>query len=265
MGKVDWVVVALKSSSLDAIPPLIEPLLTPSTRVLTIMNGLIEDDLVKGLKKYMEDPSEEGRISCCAALYGGMAYICSNRLAPGLVDHSFGGPLSGGLAISRDDGEDHKSPLERLWLDTQVKFTYEDSLLRGRWNKNIWNLPMNGISVAMGGITTDNIVNDPGLRQLACTIMDEAILIANADLQRHGVDASQHFSDKDRDYMMELSDGVGAYRTSTMVDLMERRPMEVKYLFRKAIDRADELGVPVPHLETVVLQIEGFQRMYGLY
>ena len=65
--------------------------------------------------------------------------------------------------------------------------------------------------------------------------------------------------------MMTLSDNMGPYRTSTMLDLLNRRPMEVKYLFRKAVDRAKELNVHVPHLETLVLQIEGFQRFYDLY
>ena len=50
-----------------------------------------------------------------------------------------------------------------------------------------------------------------------------------------------------------------------MLDLTNRRAMEVKYLFRKAVDRAKKLGVPVPHLETLVIQIEAFQRMYNLY
>jgi hypothetical protein len=30
--------------------------------------------------------------------------------------------------------------------------------------KNLWNLPFNGISVAMGGINTEEIVSDVGLR-----------------------------------------------------------------------------------------------------
>lgn len=44
----------------------------------------------------------------------------------------------------------------------------------------MWNLPFNGISVAMGGITVDKIVNDPGLRELAGIIMDETIAVGNA-------------------------------------------------------------------------------------
>ncbi len=55
-----------------------------------------------------------------------------------------------------------------------------------RWWKNVWNLPFSGISVSMGGITVDRIVNDPSLRRLANEVMDETIAIANADMRKHG-------------------------------------------------------------------------------
>ena len=64
---------------------------------------------------------------------------------------------------------------------------------------------------------------------------------------------------------MTLSDLMGPYKTSTMLDLTNRRPMEVKYVFRKAIDRANELSVRAPTLECIVTQIEAFQRQYDLY
>ena len=51
------------------------------------------------------------------------------------------------------------------------------------------------------------------------------------------------------------------YKPSTMIDLHARKPMEVKYLFRRAVDRADDLGVPVPHLETLVSQSECVLRL----
>lgn len=41
--------------------------------------------------------------------------------------------------------------------------------------------------------------------------------------------------------------------------------MEVKYLFRAPLERAKALGVPAPHLETLVAEIGALQRMYNLY
>jgi len=64
---------------------------------------------------------------------------------------------------------------------------------------------------------------------------------------------------------MDLSDNMGPYKTSTMLDLTNRNPMEVKYVFRKAVDRANKLSIPVKSLETIVSFIEFLQRRHNLY
>ena len=156
MQKADWVLVALKSSSLHAIPDLILPLLQSTTRVLCIMNGLIEDDLIRLLRESTrEDLNQDPRspLACCQTVYGGMALICSNRLAPGKVDHSYAGLLSAGVAVSKSDNpQDDEDAFCALFRNSKVPVVNEHNLLRGRWKKMVWNLPFNGISVAMGGV-----------------------------------------------------------------------------------------------------------------
>jgi 2-dehydropantoate 2-reductase len=95
--------------------------------------------------------------------------------------------------------------------------------------------------------------------------MDETVAAANADLASHGLSESAYLGDEDKRAMMQLSDDMGAYKTSTMLDLTQRKPMEVHYLFRRPVQRAEKLGIPVPHLETLVIQIEAMQRMYNLF
>ncbi|KAG7343323.1 2-dehydropantoate 2-reductase [Nitzschia inconspicua] len=264
-GHVDWVIVALKSSSLHVIPELILPLLDPQrTRILVIMNGLIEEDLIHALKEHTgEDTSVDSNLKCCAALYAGMALICANRIAPGHVDHSYAGLLNGGLAASNPyrTTDDNKQAFLDLWQPTSVTVDYEDSVLAGRWRKCLWNLPFNGISVAMGGITVDKIVLDPALRKLAYQVMTETIAAGNADLTMHNEPKEVFLCDDDKHRMMDLSDKMGPYRTSTMLDFVEGRPMEVKYLFTKPVERAQKLGIPVPRLETLVAQIEALERL----
>lgn len=260
MGQVDWVIVALKSTSLYEIPPLIRPLLHTNTRVLNIMNGLIEEDF---LQAFMGDSTH---LTSCAAVYGGMALLCSNRVAPACIEHSYAGQLSAGIAASSTgtSSVEHQLAFHQLWKPTKVHTTWEESLLRGRWKKNIWNLPFNGISVAMGGITIDVVVNDPGLRKLALTVMDETISIANAHLVEKGYDESFFLGEPEKKQMMDLSDAMGPYRTSTMLDLIEKKKMEVRYLFRIPLRQAERLDVNVPHFSTLVAQIEAMQRIYNL-
>ena len=250
MDPADWILLCLKSTAMSDIPSLLEPLLQPNTRVVAIMNGLVEDDLMQLL------PPQ-------TTLYGGMAFICCNRIQPGHVHHSFKGSLSAGLAYGTDPLAD-RTALEELWGPTPVQLDYEEPLLRGRWLKNLWNLPFNGISVAMGGITIDQVVQDPGLRKLAYRVMDETLAVANAELTERGYAPNQLIPKETLETMMGFSDSMGAYQTSTMIDLVERKPMEVHYLFREPLKRAQALQVPTPHLETLVWQIEALQRRYNL-
>ena len=286
MGVADWVIVALKSTSLDAAPDLIRPLLGPDTRVLAIMNGMIDQDLVAMMENGSSDDGAHRqhhhpagvaatpqRLTCCAAVYAGMALVCSNKLAPGRVDHSYAGKLTGALSASSSEEwnlhgnqDAERQAFYDLWKDTKsIEHVYDEDLTRARWSKMCWNLPFNGISVAMGGITIDKVVGDPGLKRLAYTVIDETIAAANADLESKGADPSTYLGELEKEAMMDLSCTMGPYKPSTMLDFTNRRPMEVKYLFRKPLDRANQLNVPVPHLETLVAQIEAFQRMYDLY
>jgi len=74
----------------------------------------------------------------------------------------------------------------QLWKDTKIshKVSTTDSLLRSRWLKLCWNIPFNGLAVALGGVSTDVIVTDPDLRFLADEIMQDVISLANTHLQR---------------------------------------------------------------------------------
>lgn len=91
IGACDWILICLKSTSIQDAPKLILPLLKKdrSTRVLLIMNGLVDDDFVQSLiqsndKNNPENISDNPNNGLpCAAVFGGMAFICSNRLEPG--------------------------------------------------------------------------------------------------------------------------------------------------------------------------------------
>jgi len=172
IGTVDWVILCLKSTGIEATPGLLRPLLDKDSRVLSIMNGLVDEDIVRLLEGLGEH--EDPVLTKCAAVYGGMALLCSNRMAPGHVDHSYAGKLTTSLAFQSsmdmvtDMKDVHKEAMVSLWEPTRgFEFVYDDNVVRARWSKNLWNLPFNGISVAMNGITVDKIVNDPGLRKLA--------------------------------------------------------------------------------------------------
>jgi len=97
MGPVDWVIVCLKSTSLDAIPDLIYPLLSLDTRVVAIMNGLIEDDLIRVLKEKAKETDFSAPLQCCKALYGGT--LSNPNVCIYLIVHGFCAVLNHNLYV----------------------------------------------------------------------------------------------------------------------------------------------------------------------
>src|SRR6185437_5646948 len=74
MPRADLVLVALKTTSNDQFEPLIRPLLKENTAILTLQTGLGNEEQlasVFGVERVL----------------GGMAFVCSNRLAPGVIHH----------------------------------------------------------------------------------------------------------------------------------------------------------------------------------
>ena len=231
IGPVDWVLCTLKATSVDEAQELVQPCVTADTRILVLMNGL-------GIKERFAEWFDSNRI------FGGMAFTCINRGEPGYVHHLAHGPIT--IGHLRNDPVELETALA-LWTRSKVKVTTSPSLRCARWEKLCWNIPFSGLCVAGGGITTDRIANDAGLRNTALTIMEEVIVAANADLTAHyentRLDRNAVVTN-----MFHLTDTMGAYRPSLMIDFVEGRLMEVDAMFAEPLRRARSLGVDVPQL-----------------
>ena len=230
IGPVDWVLCALKATSIEAGPELVGPCVGETTRILALMNGLGVEERFAGW---------------CGGerVFGGLAFTCLNRGEPGTVHHLDYGPVTIGHF------EDDAAELElaaALWEDAKVEVSTSTSLLRARWEKLCWNIPFNGLAVTAGGITTDRILAAPDLREAARAVMREVVAAGNADLAAHG---EQERIDVHAvvERMFELTDAMAAYRPSTMIDFVEGRPMEVEAIFGEPVRRARALGVETPY------------------
>jgi len=245
IGPVDWVICALKATSIEDARELIRPCVSVNTRILVLMNGL-------GL---------EGRFAewfSPRQIFGGLAFTCINRGEPGYVHHLANGPIV--LGHFQNELDELESAVA-LWAQSNVKVSASPSLLRVRWEKLCWNIPFNGLAVAAGGITTDLIVGDPNLRNTARTVMEEVIEAGNADLVAHSENTRI-----DRvaiiKRMFESTDAMGAYRPSTMIDFVEGKAMEIEAIFGEPLRCAQSLGVATPQLAllTALLRALNAQR-----
>jgi 2-dehydropantoate 2-reductase len=144
IGHAEWVICALKSTSIHDAHKLVQPCVGPHTRVLVLMNGL-------GLEEHFADWFGPERI------FGGLAFTCINRGKPGYIHHLAYGTVT--VGHFKDNPAELEAALS-LWSGSKVRVVSAPSLLRARWEKLCWNIPFSGLCVAAGGITTDRILRD---------------------------------------------------------------------------------------------------------
>lgn len=226
IGPVDWVICALKTTAIDDAYNLVRPCVSADTRILALMNGL-------GNEERFAQWFDANRI------FGGMAFVGINRGKPGYIRHLAHGPIT--IGHFKDNPVQLETALT-LWEGSKVKVTAAKSLRCTRWEKLCWNIPFSGLCVAAGGITTDVIASNTKLRNSALTLMEEVIRAGNADLADNSEEAHLNH-DAVVKYMFYLTDTIGPYKPSLLLDFLGNKQMEVEAMFVEPLRRAQSLGI----------------------
>ncbi len=236
MPKCDVVLVCLKSVNNDKLRTLLPPLLHPDTVVVLIQNGIgVEDDVQQMF------PGVQ--------LVAGLAFICSAKSTPGCVNHQCYGQINLGNYSCRD--------IERFrqiladFNEAGVK-AGEVEYREARWKKAVWNMPFNGMTVALN-TRTDLLLKNPATRQLIYDQMMEVIGAAQ-HLGVKNLDAT--FADK----MIQMTDEMTPYSPSMKLDFDFHRQMEIYYLYTRPLEVARKAGYPMPKLE----MLEAFLRFVSI-
>jgi 2-dehydropantoate 2-reductase len=225
IGPVDLVFVTLKTTANPELPRLLPPLLHERTLVVTLQNGLGNEEALAAVVG-------AGRAA------GGLCFIAANRTAPGEVTCY----EPGTMAVGESPGpatERMRTVAERL-VAAGIRCTAEDSLAQARWRKLVWNIPFNGLAVAGGGITTDQILQLPALKARVRVLMDETAAAARA----LGHDISDAFIQ----HQIDRTPALGAYQPSTLVDFLAGREMEIEAIWGEPLRRGQVAGTPMPEL-----------------
>lgn len=226
IGACDLVIVALKATSNDALKKLLPPLLGPATLVLTLQNGL-----------GVEEPVAE--IAGPDRVIGALCYIAAERTGPGVVECRFPGVMTIGK-FGKPAGE-RTHAVASLFSRAGVKCEAQDNLEEMRWRKLVWNVPFNGIAIAAGGVTTDVIMADDGLRMLARRVMEEVVDTA----AKFGHEIPRSFVD----LQFERTAKMGGYRPSSLIDFDDGKELEIEEIWGEPVRRAKAVGAAVPRME----------------
>ena len=238
MPKADVVLVALKSTNQHLLGTLLPPLLHPATLVILIQNGIgLEADVQTWF------PAQP--------LAAGLAFICSAKTEPGHIRHQCYGSINLG---------NYSCPDERfhaILADIQAAGIQaaEVPYLEARWKKAVWNMPFNGMTVALN-TSTDKLLKNPSTRQLIYDQMMEVIGAANA----LGIDTlTSEFADK----MIQMTDEMVPYSPSMKLDFDFHRPMEIEYLYTRPIAEAKKVGFAMPKLAMLEAELKFIEANRG--
>jgi 2-dehydropantoate 2-reductase len=236
MPQCDVVLVCLKTTTNKRLSELLPPLLHKDTLVVLIQNGIgVEQDV----QQMFPD----------VQLAAGLAFICSAKTQPGRVNHQCYGQINLGNFSCRNEATICQVADDFNASGVQAGLVeYHEA----RWKKAVWNMPFNGMTVALH-TQTDHLLKHPATRRLIREQMLEVIGAAR-HLGVQNIDES--FADK----MISTTDEMVPYSPSMRLDYDFHRAMEIHYLYTRPIEMAREAGFFMPRLEMLEAELKFLQE-----
>jgi len=219
---------------------LVKPWMGQNTCLVLIENGLdIERELAEA---FPDNPI----ISC-------LAFIAASRSEPGVVEHKAHGKLVMGSYPKGIDG--NCQTLSVLFVDGGIKVDLTEAVVGERWRKCLWNTPFNPLSVIANGADTRTILDTEGGEELIRVMIREVMTVAAAE----GYLMDESLIDQN----IEGTRKMPAYKNSMALDYINGRPIERDAVLGNVVAIAQRHGIPIPHLNTVLVTLKMRAKLEG--
>jgi 2-dehydropantoate 2-reductase len=228
IGPCDLVLIAVKATSNADLIDLVPPLLHEPTMLLTLQNGL-------GNEEFLAKHFGPERV------LGGLCFICLSRMSRTEVERYDYGHIVLGEYGRPSQARTHQVAAE--FQRSGVKCTVTEDLALEHWRKLVWNVPFNGLSILAGGVNTAEILANESLRRSAIALMEEVIEAAN----RCGLPLEKAAVVE----QMKRTETMGAYKPSTLLDFEAGKRLEIEPIWGEPLRRALAAGANVPRLEII--------------
>ena len=244
VGPCDYVVLAVKASSLARIAPYVEPLKRSSTTFVSTQNGLpwwYFHGTVGGSEpiRIVDPDGVIARHIPPTLVVGSIVYFSCSAAAPGEIEHSAGARLplgepSGGrtkriLALA--------SALRAVGIKAPVRNDIRHEL----WVKILGNAAFNPLS-SLTGSTVAELIDSPRARRLIGEMMNEIRQVASS--------AGVHIA-LSNERRIDGAKSAGQHRTSMLQDLERGRQPELDAIVGAVIELAERHNVEVPVLRAI--------------
>ncbi len=213
MPAADVVLICLKTTQNHLLPKLLP---TPGSKrwkagtiVVTLQNGLHPE-------------RDAAAVVGDEHVAGGLCFLCTNKVGPGHIKYlDYGFIKLGSLAQKPSTNMLEKLPgVAADFRGAGVDCNVVDDLVLARWQKLVWNVPYNGLSVVLN-MTTDKMMANPNVRRRVVALMHEVAAAAKAVDGKTIDDTFIH-------QMLTNTEKMAPYKTSMMLDYEAGREMEVE-------------------------------------
>jgi 2-dehydropantoate 2-reductase len=126
-----------------------------------------------------------------------------------------------------------------------------ENLMLARWEKLVWNMPFNGLSVVLNS-TTDQLMQDNDARTLVREIMVEVITGATR--------CGYFIDDGFMEIMLEATENMASYSPSMKLDFDAGRLLEIEQVYWQPIKTAQSVGFHMEKSRVIALQLESLNR-----
>jgi 2-dehydropantoate 2-reductase len=229
------VLFCVKSTDTESAAGQIRPHLAPGALVLTLQNGVDNDERVRSVLP----PSNE--------VAAAVVYVATEMAGPGHVKHHGRGEL---VIAPSGRSEEVARHLEAAGVPTQISANVRGSL----WAKLILNCAYNALS-AVTQLPYGVLVKGTGVTDMIRDVVAECLAVAKAA----GVEV---VGDTDA-AVRAIAQTMPSQYSSTAQDLARGKPTEIDHLNGLIVRRGEALGVPTPAnrvLFVMVKLLEGKQQ-----
>ncbi|RRR69889.1 MAG: 2-dehydropantoate 2-reductase [Candidatus Viridilinea halotolerans] len=242
----DYVIVAVKTTSLAALAASLRALYHPTTAVASVQNGLPwwyflrHGGAHEGRQFDALDPG--GLMAAHTAIervIGCVAYPAAALSAPGVIRH-----IAGNRFLLGEPDYSMSARVQRLaqcLASSGVDAPLVPNIREAIWVKLWGNLAINPIS-ALTRASVDRILNDPRSYALCSQMMAEAQQIA----EKLGIVLPMSITQR-----LKMAEAIGSHKTSMLQDIEAGRGTEVDALLGGVIALGRLTNTPTPHLEAI--------------
>lgn len=235
----DLVIVAVKSTGLEASLPIIKKLTGPSTIVISVLNGISSEGIIAeeiGLEKIIYTVAQ----GMDAMKFGNdLKYTKTGELHIGATEKSL---------------EENLQALVAFFEKAKNPYVLEEDIIRRMWCKFMLNVGINQTCMAYSA-TYSMVLNQPELLEIYIGAMREVIAIAKAE--------NITVTEEDLQLYVDIIRTLDPNGTPSMgQDRIQKRKSEVDMFAGTVIKIAQKHGIDVPVNKALYARVKEIEAQY---